>query len=50
MNYYLDYRTSETKLIEEEASKKVNYRLIYGASETLQPVISRISLVNYCLI
>ena len=36
VNYYLDYRTSETKAFAELNGSKVNYYLDYRTSETEQ--------------
>ena len=36
VNYYLDYRTSETSIFENQWSLQVNYYLDYRTSETEQ--------------
>ena len=50
VNYYLDYRTSETNKAPSAGSTSVNYCLIYGTSETNGEVRTILQVVNYCLI
>ena len=50
MNYYLDYRTSETLDPAPSCEGPVNYYLDYGTSETADLRGSRENRVNYCLI
>ena len=50
VNYYLDYRTSETNKAPSAGSTSVNYCLVYGTSETSAQDLLVSPLVNYCLI
>lgn len=50
VNYYLDYRTSETDLKEVPLTFRVSYCLIYGTSETHAPRKAERIGVSYCLI
>ena len=50
MNYYLDYRTSETIHTHRKKHQPVNYCLDYGTSEIPVPTDALPARVNYCLI
>ena len=49
VNYYLDYRTSETIPNGLNLGLEVNYYLIYSTSETARVRQAHPNPVNYCL-
>ena len=49
VNYYLDYRTSETYRSVHICVDKVNYYLVYGTSETERQRVAHRRMVNYYL-
>ena len=49
VNYYLDYRTSETSTSRRAARPEVNYYLDYRTSETIHGITKWMEKVNYYL-
>ena len=49
VNYYLDYRTSETTTVSLPHRPSVNYYLDYRTSETRRPCAGTTKSVNYYL-